>query len=111
LPKKSKEKPQLQRRALLAINEQGGEAQGNFEESSQIEAERNLLKISAPLPLIKTFGIRPLFAGSVSIDSTFKQRENEGLVFLFCSYRRGYFNKKLSRKWYKKYSKMVCFFM
>jgi hypothetical protein len=109
LPKKSKEKPQLERRALLAINEHGGA--GKLRRVVIDRDWRNLLNISAPLPLIKTFGIRPLFAGSVSTDNTFKQRENEGLVFFLLLPTRLFKQKVAPKKWNKKiYSEMVCFF-
>jgi hypothetical protein len=35
---------------------------------------RNLLKISAPLPLIRTFRMSPLLARSISLDSTCKRQ-------------------------------------
>jgi hypothetical protein len=38
---------------------------------SQDGGGRNLLKIPAPLPLIRTFRMSPLLARSISLDSTF----------------------------------------
>jgi hypothetical protein len=83
----------------MAINEQGGA--GKLRRLLTDRGWQKLLKISAPLPLIKTFGIRPLFAGSVSIDSTFQQRENEGLILFFAP-TDDVILKQLRRKWYKK---------
>jgi hypothetical protein len=45
-------------------------------------SRRNFLKISAPLPLIRTFRMSPLLARSISLDGTFNEMEQEKKNFI-----------------------------
>ncbi len=55
--------------SLLLITVRGGAV--TLKGSHRLGGGRNSQKISAPLPLIKIFGMRPLEAISISVDSTF----------------------------------------
>ncbi len=54
----------------------------NFKGFSKNGDGQILLKISAPLPLIKTFQITPLSARSISMDNTFNKTQSGDIHYL-----------------------------
>jgi hypothetical protein len=60
----------------------GKVAMRNFEGFSKNGDGQILLKISAPLPLIKTFQMTPLSARSISMDSTFNEAQSGDIHYL-----------------------------